>query len=228
MEGYGKKEMHDWKALEEQIHDYWFGALDNSTLLSSESAPFATQVQRWCAKEAAIDEEIRVRFEAPYRRFTESAQEWMKVTDQVRDSPRGSLALVVLLDQMSRNMYRGTARMYSHDGLALAHAYRSIEAGHAEALTLPERMFLYLPLMHAEDLTLQRISEDLFERLFRDSEKHSPQSSGFYESSLSSARRHRSVIERFGRFPHRNEMLLRTNTLKEQAALDDDDDNISF
>lgn len=213
--------MFDWNELETKLLDYWFGSIDDATPLMDD--PSMVHVRRWCSKGPAIDADIRQHFESYYQAVTSSAQVWRDVAARVRDSPRGSLALTILLDQIPRNIYRGTARMYAHDGLALALAFRALDAGHADAMSLPEKMFQALPLMHAEDLTLQWIVEEWFEGLARASKEHSPDNVGYYENALASARRHRSVIERFGRFPHRNEILGRDSTPRELTALRDEE-----
>ena len=116
-------------------------------------------------------------------------------------TPLASLALIVALDQFPRNMFRGTARAFATDRLALAAAANAIDRGFERALSQPERTFVCLPFEHAEALAAQRRSLELFRALDPD--------------NLEWARRHYEVIERFGRFPHRNALLGRASTPEE-------------
>jgi uncharacterized protein (DUF924 family) len=129
--------------------------------------------------------------------------------DAWADTPRGGLALVVLLDQLSRNLHRGTAEAFAGDAKARVVARDMITCGFDQALTPVERMFVYLPFEHSEELADQELSVRLFEAL--DAE--------LSEKTLDYAVRHRDVIRRFGRFPHRNTALGRPSTLDEQAYL---------
>lgn len=122
------------------------------------------------------------------------------------DSPRGCLALVLLLDQFPRNLFRGTARAFAADARARAVARQALERGFDLALPPVMRMFLYLPFEHSEDMADQRRSVVLFETLGN-------------TEWLDYAVRHRDIISRFGRFPHRNAALARPSTAEEMAFL---------
>jgi len=126
-------------------------------------------------------------------------------------APPGTLALVLLLDQAPRNIFRGTARAFATDGLARAVADRAIRRGFDRGLTPVERLFLYLPFEHSEQMADQQRSLALFEGLFAD------------DPSLAHLRpyvvRHLEIIDRFGRFPHRNTTLGRSSTPEEEAFL---------
>lgn len=124
-------------------------------------------------------------------------------------TPRGTLALLILLDQVSRNLFRGSAEAFAADPKALALARSAVEQGFDQALHPVERMFIYLPFEHAEDLATQDESVRLFEGV-KDS---------LGELTVDYAYRHRDVIRRFGRFPHRNAALGRTNTAAEEEYL---------
>jgi uncharacterized protein (DUF924 family) len=126
--------------------------------------------------------------------------------DHWAESPKGALALVILLDQMSRNIYRDRPEMYAADGKALAIAESAIAQGFDEALAANERAWLYMPFMHSEDLEDQEKSIALFSR------------SGLSEN-LPFAIHHADIIRRFGRFPHRNAILGRHTTPEEAAFL---------
>jgi len=129
--------------------------------------------------------------------------------DHWASTPRGALALIILLDQLSRNIFRGTAEAFAADERARAVARRAIEIGFDTKLTPVERMFVYLPFEHSEDLADQDESVRLFELL----------RAGPDDDSTEYAVRHRDVIRRFGRFPHRNVALGRTSTAAEQEYL---------
>jgi len=116
-------------------------------------------------------------------------------------TPLASLALIVVLDQFPRNMFRGDARAFSTDARALAVATRAVERGDDRLLQAAERTFAYLPFEHAEDLSAQRRSLELFAA-------HDP-------DNLEWAKRHHDIVERFGRFPHRNAVLGRKSTPEE-------------
>jgi uncharacterized protein (DUF924 family) len=125
--------------------------------------------------------------------------------------PYGALARLVLLDQFTRNVFRGSARAFAGDELARDAALALIERGGERALSPVQRVFVYLPLEHAEDMALQQRSVALFEAL-------AAEDPGL-ESTADYARRHREVIARFGRFPHRNAALGRESTAEERAYL---------
>ncbi len=161
--------------------------------------------EQWFGKDPAFDAEIRARFGAAYQdalagRF-----------DAWRADPRSCLALVTMLDQFPRNMFRESPRSYEADAKALALAREAVAAGRDAALTPNERLFLYLPFEHSEDLADQRRSVELVAGMGGD-ERH-----------LDYARRHLVVVERFGRFPHRNAVLGRESTAEEVEFLKEPD-----
>ena len=214
------------EALTRDLLSYWFGRLNDDTPLDREAEPFATQYRRWYGKDSAVDAEIRSRFESALGAITTDGETWRRAAQQADEDPRKALAITILVDQLPRNMYRDTPQMYAYDALGVAHAYRTIIAGHEQRLSLVERMFAYVPLMHAEELTLQRLMEQRFEALAADASERSPHNRGFFEFARGYASRHREVVERFGRFPHRNAILGRQSTAEELAALESED--ISF
>ena len=120
------------------------------------------------------------------------------------------IALLIVLDQFPRNMFRGTPRAFAADARALALARDAVGRGFDEVLLPVQRWFVYLPFEHAEDLAMQRESLRLFERLATDAAG---------AGTLTYAMRHYAVIERFGRFPHRNAILGRASTPEELAFL---------
>jgi uncharacterized protein (DUF924 family) len=182
----------------------WFGPLGLGGL------PAPAKRQRWFQGGAAVDAELRERFGAEVEAALAGRLEAWAAT------PRGRLALVILLDQFPRNIFRGTPRAFAGDPHALRHAQAAVAAGEDTRLMSIERQFLYLPFEHAEDPAQQARSVALFERL---AEQATPALREGLEEALDYARRHRVVIERFGRFPARNAALGRTSTPEERAFL---------
>ncbi len=203
----------------QKLLSFWFGPLTNGTKLDRSMEPFQTQMGRWYGKDPAVDRLIRELFEPTLLSVTGSAANWNRAERAAAGDVRAQLALTVLIDQLPRNMYRDTPRMYEHDALALAHAYRSLPDAMSGDLSLVERMFAIVPLMHAEDLTIQLVMEECFVELLRDAEQVSPHNLDFFQFALDYARRHREIIQRFGRFPHRNLILNRRSTPEEDTAL---------
>lgn len=180
-----------------QILEEWFGDLTAGPVTDERR-------QRWFAKNPEFDEHIRETYEEDVRRgLAGDYDEWTATA-------AGSLALVILLDQFTRNMYRGTDRMYCGDDKAGAVADGAIEAGLDAALRPVERQFLYMPLMHAEALDCQERCVSAFERLAAESDVN----------AVEWAIRHRDIVARFGRFPHRNELLGRESTAEELRFLE--------
>jgi uncharacterized protein (DUF924 family) len=158
----------------------------------------------WFRKDAAFDEVIRERFGALHAAAARGECEaW-------REGAESMLALVVVLDQFSRNLYRGDARAFAQDAHALACAVQALERGDDRTLLPVERQFLYLPFEHSEGLEDQRRGVELMRAL-----------EGFEETrgAVEWAQRHLEIVERFGRFPHRNAALGRESTAEETAFL---------
>jgi uncharacterized protein (DUF924 family) len=157
--------------------------------------------KKWFKKDPAFDAEIRERFLPAYEAaLAGRLGEW-------EETPDGALALLLLLDQFPRNMFRGEARTYAADPLARAVADRAIARGFDRNAPTPERTFFYLPYEHSENLADQDRSVEL------------ARASGDAEA-LKWAEHHAGIIRRFGRFPHRNALLGRNATAEEQAFLD--------
>ena len=167
--------------------------------------------RQWFAEGGpALDALVRTRF-GP---LVEQARRGAK--DHWAASPRGRLALIIVLDQFPRHVFRGAPEAYASDAKAQRLAREGIEAGHDAQLTVAERQFFYLPLMHAEDRELQAQSVERFMAL-RDE----------VEAVLGFAVGHRDVVARFGRFPHRNAILGRTSTAEEAAFLASGENTLS-
>ncbi len=175
---------------------FWFGSVDGAG-----DAPR----DAWFRKDPAFDEAIRQRF---------SPQVELALAGGLADwavTPEGGLARLLLLDQFTRNLFRGSARSFAGDPQALALAQRMVTGGSDQRLPALRRVFVYLPFEHAEDAPAQ--AESL--RLFSVLEQAQPSFAGYADY----ARRHAEVIERFGRFPHRNALLGRSSTAQELEYL---------
>ncbi|UXI69057.1 DUF924 family protein [Tahibacter amnicola] len=168
--------------------------------------------RRWFRSDAGFDEAIRDRF----AEHVTAARQGLRA-DWAAE-PRGWLALLLVLDQFPRNIYRGTALAFAGDSLAQRVALSGIDKGWDLALPPVQRVFAYLPLEHAEDGGLQARSVEAFTALLADAP---PAERSQFEGFLDYARRHADVIHRFGRFPHRNRALGRADTAAEEAYLRD-------
>ncbi|HEX8381056.1 MAG TPA: DUF924 family protein [Allosphingosinicella sp.] len=162
---------------------------------------FELAPEQWWKADPALDSEIRDRFLAMWEERREN------VPEAFLGSARDAAAAIILFDQFPRNMFRGHADQFSTDPLALAVAKGAVERGLDEAMSPAERGFLYMPFQHSEDLGDQKRSVALFTALGD-------------EYQLGFARKHHDVIERFGRFPHRNSILGRPPRAAEVEAGD--------
>lgn len=177
----GNGQVHD---MAESVLDFWFGMT----------------TEQHFAKDDALDRTITARFSALRDAILRGrAEGW-------RDDPDTLLAAIIVLDQFSRNIHRGTADAFAADGLALELTLSAIERGWDERYPPDRRVFLYMPLMHAEDLAMQDLSVAKFAALG-------------IEENLAFARDHRAVIADHGRFPSRNAALARTSSAEEEAYL---------
>ena len=189
------------------VREYWFGAGP----LTSES--LERRMDFWFGAEAERhDEEIRTRFGGLLERAaSDRLAAWAA-------GPRRRLSLILLLDQFPRHMFRGTARAFDYDAQALALTLSGMQSAADGALDPIERLFFYMPLEHAENLEAQDESVAAFRRLLAEvpRELHAP-----FADVLGFAQGHRSIIERFGRFPHRNALLGRPSTPAEAQWLEE-------
>ncbi len=157
--------------------------------------------QQWWKVDPAFDAALRQRF-GPLHAQAAACELW-----DWRGTPQGRLGEIIVLDQFSRNLFRGTPGAFAQDPLALALAQEAVAGGHDAALTQPiERTFLYMPYMHSESARVHVQAEQLF-RLNGLPDNH--------DFEL----RHQAIIERFGRYPHRNAILGRTSTPEEVEFL---------
>jgi len=167
----------DWV---EQVTRYWFEEL---------------RPEAWFRKDARVDDAIRERFAALH-------DEVAQLRPAQLATAHACLAAVIVLDQFSRNMFRGSPRSFATDPLALTISQHAIAVGLDQQLTQQQRWFLYMPFQHSEDRAVQARSIELFTQL------NDPENLGY-------AHQHKEVIDRFGRFPHRNEVLGRVSTPEE-------------
>ncbi|MCZ6604478.1 MAG: DUF924 domain-containing protein [Alphaproteobacteria bacterium] len=189
----------------EQILTFWFGALDGPADVDRGKKDL------WWAGGAEADAQIAAQFGALATRARAGE------LDQWAAEPRGCLALVVLLDQFGRSLGRGTAAAFAGDGAALEICRGAIVRGHDKHLRPIERTFLYMPLMHAEDRGAARQSVEIYQALSEEIKALGVD----YPDSKSDAVEHATIVERFGRFPHRNAILGRESTPEEKAFLAD-------
>ena len=187
---------------------YWFGNLRADRPFSYESAEF----RRWYGKDPKIDTELRTAFGALHQSIT---AEGSALAGEATGEEM--LARIIVIDQMSRNMFRDTARMYACDDLGLALSRSLVETEAYRGLDLFRQMFAALPFMHSERLADQERMIIEFDRFSRDA-KDLP-TADFFADALRFARRHLEIVARFGRFPHRNAILGRTSTPEETAFL---------
>ena len=172
--------------------------------------PSASLSQRWFGGGVGQDAEIDAQFGPLVAAALDGdLADW-------EHAPLTRLALVIVLDQFTRNVYRGEARAFAGDGRAQQLVLQSLALDHDQALPRVGRVFLYMPLMHAEDLALQDECVARFEALVKGSP---PELSESLQGNLRFAQAHRDIIQRFGRFPYRNEVLKRKSTAEELEFL---------
>ncbi|MBW4642985.1 MAG: DUF924 domain-containing protein [Goleter apudmare HA4340-LM2] len=178
------------------ILDFWFGSPD--------TPGYGKPQTFWFNRQPGFDEELRSRFLKDYQKAAEGfLDDWI-------DSPRTCLALILLLDQFPRNMFRGTPEAFATDWEALSAAHHAVVQGYDRGFLPVQRWFIYLPFEHSENIEHQRHCIKLFQQISHDSE-----SAGAIEHAF----RHMAIIERFGRFPHRNIILGRISTPEEREFL---------
>lgn len=182
------------RALE--ILAFWFGGEEKIGVAEFRGV--------WFAKDQEFDAEIERRFAQDHEKAAAGELDgWL-------ETPRGALALLILLDQFPRNLFRGSPRAFATDAKARDIASEAVRRGFDQRVSQVERWFFYLPFEHSEDLEDQRLSVSLFQAL-EDGEA----SRKAYESAV----KHKEIIDRFGRFPHRNETLGIASTPEEEEFL---------
>jgi len=178
------------ESLAPQVLGFWFG----------EGAEYGKAHKRWFEKDPGFDALVTQRYQALHREMLQGRhRDWL-------GEPRACLARIIVLDQFPRHVYRGTARAFSTDALALQAAGKLVAEGWDRTLLPVERMFAYLPFQHSESLADQERACELYESL-----KTFPEGADSHRYALA----HRDIIRRFGRFPHRNAALARPSTPEE-------------
>jgi uncharacterized protein (DUF924 family) len=192
-----------------KVRDFWFG----KTPLAPEQLP--RRMELWFGGKSEelqrhVDDTLRARFAPLVERAIEGdLAQWA-------DGPRRRLSLILLLDQFPRNIHRGTARAYAGDEQALSLALTGMQSVADAALNPVERIFFYMPLQHSESLEVQEESVAAYKRLLGEAPELIRD---VFKGCMEFAERHRAVIQRFGRFPHRNAVLGRPSTPDEEAWL---------
>lgn len=188
-----------------EVLDYWLGETPaNPSALKEKN-------KLWFTKSFDTDAEIAERFVPVLGALAAGlADEW------ARQGAKQRLAAIIVLDQFSRNVFRGHRYSFLHDPIARRLMRDGLQAGEDRTLSEPERIFFYLPAEHSEAMADQDLSVRLFETLARQAR---PAYRDFCQTVVDYAHQHRDVIEQFGRFPHRNEVLNRASTPEEEAYL---------
>lgn len=192
----------------QDILDFWFGELDSDGVCRAEMS------RRWFTKDTHFDAEIFKRFGWLHAVLSTCASRDQRPKWVFRGE--GILAAILVVDQFSRNIFRGTPGMFAADPIALGLALEAVGLGQDRSMPAPYATFCYMPLMHSERLVDQERCVELFEALHQ---RHAGPARGAVSSNLSFAIQHRDIVRRFGRFPHRNAVLGRTNTPEEEAFL---------
>lgn len=192
--------MFDWK----EILDFWFGDLDDQGL------PDSFHRNRWFRASKKFDQEVRRRFLSMVLFASEQG------LDHWRKTAGGSLAEILLLDQFSRNIFRGGVLAFEQDKLANRLCKEAMRKGHDMALPPVQRAFMYMPLEHSERPEDQALSVECYEQLVASTAGNLK---SLMQGFLRSARDHQEIIERFGRFPHRNQVLGRSSSAAEEEYL---------
>lgn len=188
----------------ENVHHFWFGPSGTATEI------VGRQRKLWFAKSAANDQTVVDRFADTLVAATAGQlNHWA-------DTPRGRLALLIVFDQFPHHIHRDQPQAFATDPQALALSLAAIKSGDEPQLTPIERVFLYLPLEHAETHEMQDWSVSLYEKL---ADEAAIEERAIFDDFLNYARQHRDMVARFGRFPHRNAILGRPSSNDELAFL---------
>ncbi len=189
---------------------YWFGDLTDAVAVPEGDV----RLRRWWGHDPATDAEIRRRFGGLVDEVaTRFAAGWRPADADA------ALAVVVALDQLPRNIHRGTPGMYAHDDLAVAATRHALSLADPLTGDLWRAVFVLMPLMHAERLADQEEMVGRFEALATEAERRASPNLAAFRGNLDFARRHRDIVARFGRFPHRNAILGRASSAEEETFL---------
>ena len=186
----------------ETLHRFWFDDLKKADAAESAQIYLKERLGLWFFRDAAQDKAVRDNYLPWLKQYDEKTLEGWK------DSKEGILSLILLLDQIPRNAFRDDKRAFAYDQDSLALALEALEEDYHPL----EKLFLFLPIQHAETTEMQELSMTLFNELFETSPSHLKK---FFGICLEKAYRHKVVIDVFGRYPHRNAVLQRPSTPKE-------------
>ncbi|MBS0290033.1 MAG: DUF924 domain-containing protein [Proteobacteria bacterium] len=199
---YGKLVVANVDMRVEEVLSFWFDYTNHGQTLYTREI--------WWQKNEAFDNTIREEFsELRHDAIAGKLNKWL-------ETPRGTLAYIILIDQFSRNLFRGTAQMYEHDNLALQAALNGIDKGFDQNLSLTERVFFNMPFEHSESLEFQKLSLKLFEKIVQVAPADVK---SIAENYYNFAQDHYNIIKKFNRFPHRNKILKRKSTQAEEIFL---------
>ncbi len=186
------------------VLEFWFGKLENNTDFPKDKATM------WFGDGASYDDEIKLKFSSLHQQASNNQLSYWE------SSPDSLLALIIILDQFSRHIYRNTSQSFVQDDKAIALVKLGLDKAFDKDLFFVHRKFFYMPLMHAENLETQKLSIEMFSRLRDEVPKELTET---YARSLSFAESHHYVIAKFGRFPELNEILGRESTEEELEFL---------
>jgi uncharacterized protein (DUF924 family) len=196
--------VHYARFVIDEVLEFWF----EKPATTAEA--YGRKIRRWYMGGPTLDAEIRQRFASLVERaLVGELDEWAS-------TPRGRLALILLLDQFTRSIFRNDERTYAGDTKAQVLAVEAVDRGLDRDLSIEERQFLIMPLLHAENLSLQERAVAEMDRIVADAADFQK---GTVSMGIEQARKYRDIIARFGRFPHRNQILGRQSTEEEKAFL---------
>lgn len=188
----------------ETVLDFWFGELQHNL-------PDGEHQKNWFSGGESFDVLIKRKFTTMLLAGSRGELDPWELT------PRGRLAFVIVLDQFPRSIFRGTANAFLYDEKALSLARDGVEFGHDQPLRVVEKIFLYMPYQHSENLKIQEEGMALYRKLPDEAETEGEKA--LCREVLQFAERHYNLIQRFGRFPHRNKALGRQSTPQEESYL---------
>lgn len=196
--------------LPDDIIKFWFHDVTDQHVIDKKKEPYSS----WFKKNDVFDLTIKERFEEHVLKAEQGKY------DSWKKSMHGRLALILLWDQFPRNIYRGTPDMFRFDSLALDLVKDTLAKHWDQQAACIYRVFIYMPLMHAENIESQEMCVDKFEELMEFSMTTCPDNTDYFAYNLKYAIQHQNIIEQFNRFPHRNKILGRESTPKEKEFLE--------
>ncbi len=198
-----------YQSTKDAIHElliFWFGEANEADI------PTVERTNLWFSPDNESDRAVKDRFsDCMAQGIAGELRHW-------EYTPRGSLALIILYDQMARKLFRHSAQAFTYEPMALDLCLNGLRRSHDQALGLIERAFFYMPMAHSESLHVQERSVDAFQSLV---DLSMPELAGVFRSFLEYATEHYDIIRRFQRFPHRNQILGRQSTPDEMVFLRD-------